>query len=301
MNEEKILNQTLQILETDGLKEAYDYLISKQSSFVLLLSQYFNFTSCLAASLEKEEESLLLLEEAIVRNEIWYRKEVFEDSDYDLIRHNPRFLEIQKISKARYHQAKQNTKIETTWNTKKNDNIVLVFHGNQQNNQISQMYWDQLELRNTQIEYIQSNELDSFNLYRWEDTTVHREELYSLIQTILKDGYKDSTLVGFSSGCNAIINLIALGNITCSKIIFYAPWTPFFDDYKNRIIEKLKVNRTQVLLLCGSNDKDAYPHYETMRKLLMEYHIEVTAITVDEMDHELSDSLIVGIEQYINK
>jgi len=64
------------------------------------------------------------------------------------------------------------------------NNLMLILHGNQQNNDISKESWQFIYRNKYQVEYLQSKEIDSYNLFIWEDKgngTIQIKETIELI------------------------------------------------------------------------------------------------------------------------
>lgn len=223
MNEDQLLNSTLQLIKNEDTSKAYDFLVSNKDNLEYISSQVYNFLYCLAATSNKKEEALRWLEEAIITQGLWYRPEVFEDEDLDSIRDDIAFEVCCKKSEQRYLKALQGAETISTWAEKKRERVVLCLHGNQQNNDISKGYWGFLEGSIYQVEYIQSKEIDSYGLFRWEDEGSGPEELFGVINSIEPDLYEETILCGFCSGCNLILKFMKDFDITCSKIILQSP------------------------------------------------------------------------------
>jgi hypothetical protein len=63
MNETKLLNTTLNILDSSGIDEAYAYLLDNLKNFKVKSSQFYNYLYCLASLLGKKEEALDWIED----------------------------------------------------------------------------------------------------------------------------------------------------------------------------------------------------------------------------------------------
>src|SRR6056297_1686586 len=137
MKEEKLLNNTLKIIKEHGNDKAYEYLSSNIDKLDDKSSQVYNYLYCLAATSNRHEESLDWIKESIEIKGYWYRSEVFEDEDLDSIRKEDRFKKYLEISNERFLKAKEMTETVFTWKIKEKENIMVILHGNQQNNEIN--------------------------------------------------------------------------------------------------------------------------------------------------------------------
>ncbi len=169
MKEEQLINHTLNLLEDDDTRKAYEYLVENHDKVGAITGQTYNFLYCLAATSGKKDEAIAWMKEAILDKEMWYRPVVFEDEDLDSIRDHAMFKTCVSKSLERYELALEAAKSVLTWEDKTHDNLMLVLHGNQQNISICRQVWDKVETKSYQIEYLQSEELDSYDLYRWEE------------------------------------------------------------------------------------------------------------------------------------
>lgn len=154
MKENQLLNKTLEILNENGPEQAYDYISNKKKEFNLSSSQIYNYLYCLASVIGNIEEALFWLTEAIMEKNYWYRPEVFEDDDLNLIRDSEQFKTCEAISLQRYLDEEKKSKTLCTWTKMTKNNIVLALHGNQQNISICKESWDFLNNYEYQVEYV---------------------------------------------------------------------------------------------------------------------------------------------------
>lgn len=283
MNETQILNRALEILYADGPSDAYDFLVTHIEP---PSSQGYNFLYCLAATSGKKEEALGWLEEAILTKELWYRPEVFEDEDLDAIRDDLRFQACVKKSEVRYLEAVKTAKTECTWTEKTHNHLILSLHGNQQNNEINKSHWHFLEDANYQVAYLQSSELDSCNLFRWEADGTGPNQLKDTMAQIEWQRYEETILCGFSAGCNVILRAINENECSCNKIILQSPWIPIVENDISKLIERLKKADTKVLMICGNNDEDCFLQCKVFETIAHEHDINIKAIYIEGLGHD---------------
>lgn len=271
MTENKLLDHTLELMDESGTLKAYEYLKANLNRDKEWSAQVYNFLYCLAATSGKAKEALAWMEEAVIEKGLWYRPEVFDDSDLDSVRGEAQFAVCKDISLSKYTEALQTAATKFSWGKKLKDNLIVVLHGNQQNNDSSKAYWDGLDLPGYQIEYLQSKELDSYGLYRWEDDGNGPRQLSSALKSIDGTQYHTIVLAGFSAGCNTILRAVVSEKITVNKIILISPWIPMIREAVQETIECLKRSDTEVIMICGKLDEDCLPHckmFETKAKEL---------------------------------
>lgn len=289
ITQDAILDKALGMIDEKGVLLAYDYLLENKSRINKASSQYYNYLYCIAALCNKKEEALAFLEEAIIQNEYWYRTEVFEDEDLDLIRNEPRYKHCFKISEERFIIAQSHSKSIITWKQKSSDNIIYALHGNQQSIENSKDKWEYLNGEEYQVEYIQSSEVDSYGIYRWENESSGVSELIAAINTIPWKDYNRQILCGFSSGCNVILNTLLKYEFACSAVILQSPWIPTIKGNLQSIVDKIEQRNIKVLLICGKDDEDCYPLSMKLVKSFENRNIEFTKVFIDGLKHEFSN------------
>ena len=217
---------------------------------------------------------------------LWYRPEVFEDEDLDSIRDDSRFVKYSELSNAKFIEAQKIVKLVFTWNRKVSDNIITVLYGNQQNNKISEDYWSVLELPSYQIEYLQSEEIDSYQLFRWEDEGNGPTQLENAINSISWESYSVKVLGGFSSGCNTILRFLRETNNKVDKIILQSPWIPCIEEDLEGLISNLATKNIEVLIICGNEDEDCLPQCLKFESKGKELGLNINTNYIDGLGHE---------------
>ena len=288
MNEEKLLNNTLKILDDKGMYLAYDYLKSNLDG-CNMTSQIYNYLYCLGALTNDKEGALSWLEEAVYDKNMWYRPEVFLDEDLDNIRCERRFLDCLDICQKRYAYEKKKAITECTYEVKYSDNLFMVLHGNQENMEIAKQKWEYLNYHYGQVEYLQSKDLDSKGIYRWDDTN----QVKTTLDKIPWNSFKKRTLCGFSAGCNAIIESIINDGLECDNLILISPWVPCSLERMDEICECLR--NKEVLIICGKEDKDCIDNALKLNSYLG----NSVGVFMDGIAHEFPSNFNEIIDEYI--
>lgn len=301
MNENKLLNTTIEILNNQDSEIAYNYLLQNQNGVIVSnKSQIYNFLYCLAAVTGKKEEALAWLEEAVITNKYWYRPEVFNDSDLDILVGEERFEHCKLISEKRYLTAKKTAKTICTWTKKSENNILIALHGNQQNIQMSKKYWEFMKKGGYQVEYIQSYELDSYQLYRWEDNGNGHCQLNNVCREIEWNNYSTRILGGFSSGCNVIFKTLLENKVVCDYMILQSPWIPIINEEIDNIIATLKQKKIKILIICGDCDEDCAPLAKIFHQKAIENKININTVWVEGLSHDFPDNFKDIVNEYMN-
>ncbi len=300
MKEERILDNTLELLEEKGVKKAYEYILEHKKSIMTPSSQFYNFLYCLAALDGKEDAAIEHLEESIYDRGYWYRPDVFQDEDLDSIRHTHRFKKCEAASMAKYTKALDEVDTVVTWDHKSKEKILLALHGNQQNIDHSRAHWEFLNERNYQVEYIQSKEIDSCGIFRWDEDGTGPIQLKESIQKIEWDSYKEKVLGGFSAGCNVILRAILEQNISCSKIILQSPWIPVIDNHISSLVETIKRKNIEVLIICGTEDTDCLKRSMTFFNELKNAEVPIKSIWVNNLGHDFPEDFDEIAVEFLN-
>ena len=286
MNETQLLNETLNSISGDDTSKAYEFLVSNLNNLETVSGQVYNFLYCLAATSNKPSEALDWMEEAIEAKGQWYRPELFEDDDLASIRDDERFVRMTKISAERFQAELDQVTTVFTWKDIKKKKLITVLHGNQQNNHISKSYWSTLEGGDYQVEYLQSKEIDSCDLFRWEDHGDGPLQLENALLAIEGQKYESTVLAGFSAGCNTILRALNETSVTCDKVILQSPWIPSIEENPDEIIKTCVDKNIDLLMICGLEDEDCLPQCKLLESKAEELGLQYTVIYIKGLVHE---------------
>ncbi len=284
MNEDVLFEEIFDTLDTKGPAEAYKKMLDGYKNIEVPSSQVYNFLYCLASLSGHKEEALEWLSVSIEEKGFFYRPEVFEDTDLDAIRHEERFNYLTNLSEKRYIDASSKSEIKCSFKSKTTSNIALVLHGNQQNNDISRNYWDDVFCSDIQVEYLQSPHIDSYNRFRWNYDVDYNEIILKVLENISWEHYDKKILCGFSSGCNTILRLLLNDSVECDKVVLVAPWIPMIDTLGELLVESLKRKNIQSLIICGEHDL-AIDRVRKLENLLKHNHVLVQVNYIQDMGH----------------
>lgn len=300
MNENKILNMALEYIDKSDVERAFSFLLEGKKELKEVSGQYYNFLYCLAALTNNNDDALNFLEEAILEKELWYRTEVFEDDDLNSIREDERFINCFKISEKRFKLAKENARTVNTWKKRVSNKLAIGLHGNQQNINDSKEYWDFLCGEGYQVEYIQSSEIDSCGIFRWEDEGSGPKQLANELKRIMWDEYDKTVFCGFSSGCNTILRCILSEGVECTSIIMQSPWIPMIDTMLDEITDRIEELNINILIICGTEDKDCMPNSKRLYESLKKRKLSVVGEWIEEMNHDFPLDFDIIVRNYLN-
>ena len=299
MHATQLLDKTLAQLNEAGTQSAYQYLVSNLDQLEEMSGQVYNFLYCLAATSGHPEAALDWMEAAVVEKGFWYRPEVFDDEDLDSIRESPRFIKYKTLSDQKYMNALERVETVCTWKKKNADNLIVVLHGNQQNNEISREYWQNVSIADYQIEYLQSREIDSYQLFRWEEHGDSPLQLEKAIASTKWDEYSSTVLAGFSAGCNTILRALTETAVTCDRVVLQSPWIPSIENDIDGKIKVLIKKEIEVLLICGAKDEECLPLSRLFTSKARELGLQCKEVFIDDLGHAYPDNLESIIEGFL--
>lgn len=275
--ENDILETTLSIAE-NGYSEAYHFLLDAyEKNTENYGPQTLYFLACLAGGANMPEKSVNWLRKSITDNGWWYRPEVLEDDDLELLKDNSEFLLLKSISDARYADAVRKSKSLFSWKTKTADNLFLAVHGNTQNGQIARNDWKPIieENENWQFETIQSGEPDGYGSYRWSYDMDSYLPVANAIEKLQGEGYQKIVCGGFSSGCDMLLRTITFTSVRCDLLILQSPWLPFLEDHAAELVYAIQQKNIALRIACGSEDKDCLPLAKQLYMLMKQEKLDV--------------------------
>lgn len=261
--ENDLLEVTLAIAQ-NGYGEAYHFLLNAyEKNAENYGPQTLYFLACLAGGANMQEKALGWMRKAIVDNGWWYRPEVLEDEDLELLKDNSEFCFLKSISDARYADAVSKSKAMFSWEKKTADNLFLAVHGNTQNGQNARKDWEvivDVEGRNQwQIETIQSAEPDGYGTYRWSYDRTSYLPVADAIKKIQNEGYQKIICGGFSAGCDMLLRAVVFSDVYCDMLILQSTWIPVLQDYAGALISSILQKNIALRIFCGADDEDCLP------------------------------------------
>jgi predicted esterase len=162
----------------------------------------------------------------------------------------------------------------------------------------SKSKWNTLETNDLQVEYLQSSELDSYQLFRWEKDGSGPDQLASALQNMKYKEYRKIVLGGFSAACNTIARTITEKSISPDLIVFVGPWLPSFDQTTFAILAK-KLSESKVLIICGDKDEDCSPHAHALHQALKSANISCQFYQIPDLAHNFPPDFADLVSQWI--
>ena len=275
--ENDILEKTLDIAES-GYDNAYLFLLDAYKKAPENYGpQTLYFLSCLAGGAGMPEKALEWLKYAIMDKGWWYRPEILEDDDLELLENNSEFISLKSISNDRYTAAVAKTKSLFSWKQKCANNLFLAVHGNTQNSEIARRDWLPIieDDKLWQIETIQSAEPDGYGSYRWSYDMVSYLPVANAIEKLQGEGYQKIVCGGFSSGCDMLLRTITFTSVRCDLLILQSPWLPFLENHAAELVDAIQQKNIALRIACGSEDKDCLPLAKQLYMLMKQEKLDV--------------------------
>lgn len=289
--ENDILEATLSIAE-NGYDEAYRFLVDAYEKDAGSFGpQALYFLACLAGGADMSEKALAWIRKAVADNGWWYRPEVLEDDDLELLKDNAEFIALKAVSGGRYVDAAAKTKEVFSWERKKADKLFLAVHGNTQNGQTARNDWETLFGGNSQwqIETIQSAEPDGYGTYRWSYDMVSYQSVARALKRIQSEGYGQIVCGGFSAGCDMLLRTVLFTPARCDRLILQSPWIPLLHENAGQLIDAIGQKGITLNIFCGSEDADCLPMAEQLYTLAAQNGLGVRFDIQKGIRHQFPD------------
>ncbi|GMQ61955.1 alpha/beta hydrolase [Vallitalea maricola] len=181
----------------------------------------------------------------------------------------------------------------------KSNKIAFALHSNQQSIVHSKSDWEFVENLGFQVEYVQSEEIDSCGIFRWEDNGTGSEQLSSEIKKMDWEKYDEKILCGFSSGCNTILKTLLKYDIKCTSLLLQSPWIPMIDEDLKKLSDKLERYSTNVYIVCGMEDEDCFARSQILYHELKGRDINVKKLWVEKLGHEFPNDYTIIYENLL--
>lgn len=259
--ENDVLETTLAVAEK-GYAVAYQFLLKEYEKHSENYGpQTLYFLSCLAGGADKKADALGWLKTAIADHGWWYRPEVLEDEDLEILKDDAEFIALKSVSDARYAEAVSISKAVFSWEQREADHLFLAVHGNTQNGAIAREDWTPVfdGDKRWQIETVQSAEPDGYGTYRWSyDMTSYLPVAHSM-EMVQNEGYHKIACGGFSAGCDMLLRSITFTSARCDLIVLQSPWIPVLQDHAEDLLHALRQKNIALRIFCGQEDEDCLP------------------------------------------
>ncbi|PGM96718.1 alpha/beta hydrolase [Bacillus cereus] len=300
----KLLNETLHCYANKGSFEAYCYITNNAKDVMGNEAQIYNFKYALASAAGLEEEALHLMKKAIIENGFWYGSEyLISDDDLKPLHKFEEFHRMVQLCKEREELAKKPEQADLKYKySKQNENLLITLHGDQENIQIIEPYWNSVMEQGFMLALPQSSQIQFSDGYVWDSIERGREELKEHYNKIkVNKTFGNIIIGGFSAGARVALHSMLQGEIEVNGFIFVAPWLPEMEEWEE-MIGILHDKSIKGYIICGDQDEDCFECTQQFVKLLKDKNIEHKYKVVPNLNHDYPhnfDELLKEAIEYI--
>ncbi|MFE6137258.1 alpha/beta hydrolase [Bacillus sp. NPDC057893] len=300
----KLLNETLHCYANKGSFEAYSYITNNAKDVMGNEAQIYNFKYALASAAGLEEEALHLMKKAIIENGFWYGSEyLISDDDLKPLHKFEEFHRMVQLCKEREELAKKTEQADVKYTySKQNENLLITLHGDQENIQIIEPYWNSVMEQGFMLALPQSSQIQFSDGYVWDSIERGREELKEHYNKIkVNKTFGNIIIGGFSAGARVALHSMLQGEIEVNGFIFVAPWLPEMEEWEE-MIGILHDKSIKGYIICGDQDEDCFECTQQFVKLLKDKNIEHKYKVVPNLNHDYPhnfDELLKEAIEYI--
>ncbi|MGE6619812.1 alpha/beta hydrolase [Bacillus mycoides] len=300
----KLLNETLHCYANKGSFEAYSYIMNNAKDVMGNEAQIYNFKYALASAAGLEEEALHLMKKAIIENGFWYGSEyLISDDDLKPLHKFEEFHRMVQLCKEREELEKKSEQADVKYKySKQNENLLITLHGDQENIQIIEPYWNSVMEQGFMLALPQSSQIQFSDGYVWDNIERGREELKGHYNKIkVNKTFGDIIIGGFSAGARVALHSMLQGEIEVNGFIFVAPWLPEMEEWEE-MIGILHDKSIKGYIICGDQDEDCFEGTQQFVKLLKDKNIEHKYKVVPNLNHDYPhnfDELLKEAIEYI--
>lgn len=300
----KLLNETLHCYANKGSFEAYSYIMNNAKDVMGNEAQIYNFKYALASAAGLEEEALHLMKKAIIENGFWYGSEyLISDDDLKPLHKFEEFHRMVQLCKEREELAKKSEQADVKYKySKQNENLLITLHGDQENIQIIEPYWNSVMEQGFMLALPQSSQIQFSDGYVWDNIERGREELKGHYNKIkVNKTFGNIIIGGFSAGARVALHSMLQGEIEVNGFIFVAPWLPEMEEWEE-MIGILHDKSIKGYIICVDQDEDCFEGTQQFVTLLKDKNIEHKYKVVPNLNHDYPhnfDELLKEAIEYI--
>lgn len=287
----KLLNETLHCYANKGSFEAYSYIMNNAKDVMGNEAQIYNFKYALASAAGLEEEALHLMKKAIIENGFWYGSEyLISDDDLKPLHKFEEFHRMVQLCKEREELAKKSEQADVKYKySKQTENLLITLHGDQENIQIIEPYWNSVMEQGFMLALPQSSQIQFSDGYVWDNIERGRDELKGHYNKIkVNKTFGNIIIGGFSAGARVALHSMLQGEIEVNGFIFVAPWLPEMEEWEE-MIGILHDKSIKGYIICGDQDEDCFEGTQQFVTLLKDKNIEHKYKVVPNLNHDYPD------------
>lgn len=303
MNTQELITLSYERYRAKQYDEAYDVLIKNKLSFEKD-SLLYNLLYSLASRLNKIEDALFYLEEAIFKHEMWYSTDSLDnDKDLDNIRNLDAYKELYLVNKQRELDCKYSgdKKIDISVPNKTTNNLFFMIHGNSQLVETVKETFNSSAINDHIIALPQTREFSSYMNYSWKNPDFGLEVVSEHFNEIISEYNileENITLAAFAAGSNILLSGLIENKIKAKRVIFFRPWFPNLAKFESQL-HLLSEHNIKVVIACGIDDQHGLPIANNFDKVLTKYNIKHKNIY--KVTKNLSNGLPVNAKEIFDE
>ncbi|HOK18495.1 MAG TPA: hypothetical protein PLW79_04360 [Caldisericia bacterium] len=295
----EIVEKIFNLYREGNFKEALCIVRQEKENFLENLSRLYYYEACLLSSLNKKDEAIKVLNEALSFGFWWSLNTLTYEKDFNTIRESKEFKEIFEKCKLFEEKSKETSKSEYILLEPKNLDIthnypiLISLHSRDGNIKSYSKYFDHKFINeNLYILFPQSSQKTSFSGYSWDNSEIAYKDIISITNDILDKYYinKNKIIISGASQGGRIALEIYLKNLI--PLMGYIGIIPAFKDinYILDFLDKRIGENLRFVFITG--DKDHF--FDVVSKLNNEIEKRgfKTLFNVNKnMGHSIPDDL----------
>ncbi|MBN2300487.1 MAG: hypothetical protein JXC31_04790, partial [Acholeplasmataceae bacterium] len=303
MDTRELLILSYAAYQQEKYEEAYQILMDNKK-YIAKDSMLYNYIFSLTSKLNRTDEALFYLNEAIITYDMWYNIEVLDnDTDLDTIRDLPEFKKLHKICKQKAidHKYAGVKKIDIDAPENGTKNLFFMLHGNSQYVERVKKYFNPTSVKNHIIALPQSREFQAFQNYAWNNADfglkVAKEHYQEVIASY--DIHEENIILSsFSSGAQVILKGLLENELSAKKAVFFSPWIPQLGNLEEQI-KVLKERDVKIFIVCGTADQSCFPIANHFDELLTKYNVDHQYKVIKDFPHTLPTDAEVIMDEVL--
>ena len=300
MNSQELITLSHASYKQGKYEEAYEILINNKGSFAKD-STLYNFLFSLAGKLNKDDEAIFYLKEAVITLEMWFRTALLDgNKDLDSIRDLEEFKTVYALCKEREDELRYSgvKKIDIDIPSSKTSKLFFMLHGNSQYVERLKKSFNRTTVKDHIIALPQSREFLAYSNYSWGDIDFGLEvasEHYNDIVTKFDIAEDDIILSSYSIGSKVILKGLVEKSLPANKVILFSPWMPncaynlLLENEEN--LTQLAKQGLKIYIVCGENDIHSVPVAEKLITLFTKCGVNHKYKSIDGLAHTLPPKL----------
>ncbi len=186
--------------------------------------------------------------------------------------------------------------------SKKEGNLLLTLHGDQENIQIVEPYWKSVLTQDYTLALPQSSQIQFSDGFVWDDLERGKGELKEHYNKFIENHTVENVIIGgFSTGARVALYTILQKDIDVDGFVFMAPWLPKIEEW-DELLSVLQDKQIKGYIVCGDQDEDCFESVQQFVQLLRDKNIEHKYKVVPDLDHNYPinfDELLKEAIEYI--